>query len=268
MPGTVTEIFSSVQGEGLLVGARQVFIRLTGCNLHCAYCDTVIATPAQNCRIETHAGERDFICQPNPIEAGTLATIIEEYQLSLHHSISITGGEPLLQTPFIQEFLPLLKGRTRRGIFLETNGTLPDQLQEVIHLVDIIGMDIKLPSVTRLAPYWSEHRRFLETASRKEVFVKTVIGADTLDTEIELTAKLIKDCHPAIPLILQPVTPIPEQVASILGDSTHPQKTIASVAKRVEAVTPARALQLQDLALKHLDRVLIIPQTHKMMDQL
>lgn len=241
----VTEIFSSVQGEGPFVGCRQVFIRLHGCNLHCAFCDTVLCRDPAFCRVEVTPGRRDFKHLPNPLKAGDIAAAVEAFGLSLHHSVSLTGGEPLLRTSLIRELAPLLKG-TRRGIYLETNGTLPDELSEVIDLVDMVAMDFKLPSVTGLPPFWDEHRRFLKIAVLKETCVKIVVGEDTTLTEIEKAAELIQSAAAGVPLILQPV--------SRTGDT--------------RGISPAHALGLQRQALTMLADVRIIPQTHKMMGQL
>lgn len=241
----ITEIFSSVQGEGPLVGCRQVFIRLHGCNLNCAYCDTVSREEPAFCRLEARPGWRDFRLLPNPLSAGAVSAAAAELGLPLHHSVSLTGGEPLLHASFIRKLAPLLKG-TRRGIYLETNGTLPDRLLEVIDLVDIVAMDFKMPSVTGLPPFWEEHRRFLEIAAAKNVFVKTVVGEETTMKEIEKAARLIKSVAADIPLILQPVS----------RNGGH------------KGISPAHVLDLQRQAMAELADVRIIPQTHKMMGQL
>ena len=72
-PMNLVEIFSSIQGEGLFVGCRQVFVRLAGCNLFCRYCDTrdSFAVPAA-ARVETEAGSRMFGSITNPVAASEL----------------------------------------------------------------------------------------------------------------------------------------------------------------------------------------------------
>lgn len=240
MPGQLAEIFSSVQGEGLLVGCRQVFIRLRGCNLNCAFCDTPDGASGF-CRAEQHPGHRDFKQLANPLSAETVAATVHAYDLSLHHSISFTGGEPLLQTAFMRQLIPLLQG-TRHGIYLETNGTLPGALAEVIDLIDIIGMDIKLPSISGLPPLWEEHRCFLSIAAQKQVFVKVVAGEATTAEEIVLAAGLISEFNQEITMIIQPVSP---------------------AKSGIKTIPPGRVLDLQQLALKQLAHVLVVPQTHK-----
>ncbi|HQB38817.1 MAG TPA: 7-carboxy-7-deazaguanine synthase QueE, partial [Deltaproteobacteria bacterium] len=58
-PLYINEIFSSIQGEGLLAGRRQIFVRLTGCNLYCSYCDTPVE-PSAFCNIETSPGSTRY----------------------------------------------------------------------------------------------------------------------------------------------------------------------------------------------------------------
>ena len=246
MSAPVLEIFSSAQGEGLLTGCRQLFIRLAGCNLHCAFCDTLVKS-SDYCLIEKRPGARDYLKIPNPLKAYEVADIAAGFDLAGHHSFSVTGGEPLLHVQFIKDLAPLLTGLTRQGLYLETNGTLPEQLEQVVHLFDCVGMDIKLPSVSLMPPLWEVHRRFLAIAARRQVFVKVVVGEETTDSEIEQTADLIRECNKEITLIIQPVTP-------------------AGVVERT--ISPPKALHLQSLALSRLSNVLLIPQTHKIMGQL
>ncbi|MDD4169767.1 MAG: 7-carboxy-7-deazaguanine synthase QueE [Desulfotomaculaceae bacterium] len=245
MAGSVIEIFSSVQGEGPLVGCRQVFIRLSGCNLHCVFCDTLAGAEPNFCRIEQHPGKRDYKQALNPLTAAEVAAAAADFNLSRHHSVSLTGGEPLLHCNFIKELAPLLQG-SRHGIYLETNGTLAAELAGVIDLIDIVGMDFKLPSISGLPPLWEEHQQFLKIAGQKDVFVKVVAGANTLATEIETAASLIKEIDAGITMVIQPVSP----------------------AGGVRGVAPGRLLELQSLALNILADVRVIPQTHKIMGQL
>ena len=245
MPAGVIEIFSSIQGEGIYVGVRQIFLRLAGCNLSCRYCDTPVDNPAE-CSVEFVPGSGLFHNFANPLTTEIIMDIIIKLEPLKQHSISLTGGEPLLSVSFLKELLPVLKASGLR-IYLETNGTLPEQLKEVITLLDFISMDFKLPGATFCGDYWDRHREFLDVARQKNVFVKTVITANTTDDEIRQSAGLIKDIDPAIPLVLQPVTP---------------------GANNVAAPGARRVIEIQNLALEHINEVRVIPQTHKYLGQL
>lgn len=243
----LVECFSSIQGEGVLVGLRQVFLRFSGCNLNCSFCDTpgMSAIPEQ-CLLEQTPGRRDFIEVPNPVQLERVAGLLESWTAAwpgIHHSISVTGGEPLLYGALLEEWLPVF--RKLLPIYLETNGTLPEALAPLIPHLDQIGMDIKLPSSTGCPELWDQHHAFLELAAMKEVFVKIVVGQNTEDWEIQRSCAMIAAVDAEIPLILQPVT---------LDDG------------RI-GITPLRTLELQELC-SSLREVRVIPQTHKFMGQL
>jgi len=87
---------------------------------------------------------------------------------------------------------------------METNGTLPQELARVVDLVDVVAMDVKLPSSTGQREFWQEHAQFLSTAKKKDVFVKAVISLATSQEEILRTIGLIRDSHSAAVLVLQP----------------------------------------------------------------
>jgi 7-carboxy-7-deazaguanine synthase len=206
----LSEIFSSFQGEGLYVGERQIFLRFAGCNLTCQYCDSPQAlAPVPAYKLEASPGSRKFEQRPNPAAGEKIIELVTAFDrpAGLHHSLSLTGGEPLLQVDFMKEFIPELKKTSRLPVYLETNGTLPDHLDEIIEQIDIVAMDMKLPSATGFSPCWKEHRKFLETAYLKEVFVKVVVARGAGLKEIEEAAALIKEVDEKIPLVLQPVSP-------------------------------------------------------------
>jgi len=238
----VVEVFSSIQGEGQCVGYRQVFLRLAGCNLKCAYCDTPDSRKlVAEGHIEKTAGKREFEIISNPISIATLSGYVNNLLILPHHSVSLTGGEPLCQAEAIATLAPLINGR----IYLETNGTLPSALSIVLPHIDIISMDIKLPSVTG-QDLWQEHKEFLCLANTRRVFVKLVVTNKTSTEEFQRAIDLIAAVNHDIPFIIQPVTPIND----------------------CEGVTPDMVLIWQAQALTRLRDVRVIPQTHKFMGQL
>lgn len=247
MPGSanVVELFSSIQGEGLYVGCRQIFVRFFSCNLECAYCDTPRSLEeVRSCLVERTPGKGDFYKLPNPLDVKTLNDIVFSFETvsGTNHSISLTGGEPLLQGKFLGKWLPQLNRKFK--IYLETNGTLYEELEEIIDYVDVISMDIKLPAAASIEPQWERHHRFLGIAREKELFIKLVVTADTSDDEFMQAVDFLAVEDKKIPLIIQPVTPY------------------AGVKDKVGA---GRILELHGMASRCLINVRVIPQTHKMM---
>lgn len=116
----INEIFVSIQGEGLNIGLLSIFIRFSGCNLKCNYCDT-----------EHHDGE---IMAVNDI-----LKRIKDYKIK---EVCITGGEPLIQLEGLKVLVKELKA-LNYTITLETNGTIYD---EIFNLVDLVSFDVKMPS--------------------------------------------------------------------------------------------------------------------------
>lgn len=180
----VREIFISIQGEGPYIGVKQLFIRFCGCNLECEYCDT------------KDIPNEDYL-EFTPDE---LKEYIKDFNLKSIHSISLTGGEPLLWEEFLKEFLPMLNNK----IYLETNATLKTHLESIINHIDIISADIKLPSASGIENSFAVHDEFFKTAKKydKEIFAKIVFDENILDDEINHCIKLAQKYE--LPLILQP----------------------------------------------------------------
>lgn len=222
MKGYVQELFTSIQGEGIYIGQRQTFVRFLGCNRACEYCDTPDA------RVQTGAFEYHGQQFDNPVDVEFITQKITE------HSVSITGGEPLLQPEFLVE---ICKGLKILGtdVYLETNGTLPDALQRVIDFTDTVALDFKIESATGEKTPWDTHAQFLNIAAQKNTFVKIIVNHNVSSQEIASVCDIIKSVDERIPLVIQPIT--------------------------LKPMMPYFDIQKQ--ALTRLPDVRIIPQIHK-----
>lgn len=102
----VNELFYSIQGEGTFTGRPSIFIRTSGCNLACIFCDTPYTS---------HDPEQEYL------EVWEIVQKIEELRPDCHH-IVITGGEPMMQ----KDLPDLVNSLKKRGnmITIETNGTI------------------------------------------------------------------------------------------------------------------------------------------------
>lgn len=180
MKAKINEIFSSIQGEGEFVGYKQLFIRFCGCNLDCNYCDT------------------EFLKGNEYSPSELYAKISKDYDLDSYHSISLTGGEPLLHCEFLKEFLPLVQNYK---IYLETNATLSENLNKIRDNIDYIAADIKLKSSTG-QDVLKLHDEFFKTAAGIETFAKIVFNKQITDDEITQSVNLAKKYN--LPIILQP----------------------------------------------------------------
>jgi len=185
----ISELFFSIQGEGVFIGYPQIFIRFAGCNLSCRYCDLSKNLSVKKLTV--------------PELVNRILTIIKEK--GSVHSVSLTGGEPLLQADFLTGFLPLLK-RKKNPVYLETNGTLPEELKKIGKYLDFIAMDLKIPSATEQAAQWCAHRYFLQECQYlpSQIFVKVAVTSGTDSREISYVAKLVRKINPKTPLIIQP----------------------------------------------------------------
>jgi len=245
----LSEIFSSVQGEGPYVGERHLFVRFCGCHRDCIFCDTNTER-TETVLVETDPGSGSFEQVRNPLSVEQVVDLVRAVdRKKTNKRIALTGGAPLLQARYLRELLPLLCAE-EYSIYLETAGDLPQQLKSIIEWVDIVAMDVKLSSVTKEPNTFPAHWQFLKTCRNfdVDVFVKMVLSAETHEGELIEAAKGIKKAGGVDTLVvLQPMT---------------------KAAKTDAVPNGEQLLRWQDKVAGVLPNVRIIPQTHKMLEML
>lgn len=246
--GAIGEIFSSVQGEGLYVGRRQVFVRFYGCPLRCIYCDTKefwISKPF--CRVEVEPGSGRFR-KCRLLDADGVVREVMRLRTSDLHSVSLTGGEPLASPQFLLELAQKLKGKGLKT-YLETAGTDPRAAREVSDFIDFACVDLKLPDHGAVPR--SKWRELLtsELACIRilrgrgvEVFGKVVLLKTSSARTFSRICKKFSELK--VPLVLQPVTP--------MGKARPP-----SMLELFRLSSLASSMGVKE--------VVIIPQVHKLM---
>lgn len=213
----VKDVFYSYQGEGPYIGKPQIFVRFFGCNIECAYCD-----------------EPDLPHQKVNLKCDDVLSQIHHYNGLPLHSISITGGEPLVHVAAIQELIPHISA----PLYLETNATLPDALEKIVDNITYFSIDFKPHHSTAFPAFLAM------LSDRSGVFVKVVLTNDTKLDDLSVMVDSIHQSCPNIPVIIQPVTPF---------------------AYVTEAVTRPIIDRAYQFLSSSLNDVRVIPQAHKMM---
>lgn len=226
----IGEVFSSIQGEGKLLGRRQVFIRFSGCNLDCNYCDT---PTSRNSEYGKYLSVDELVREVNDL-------ITPDF-----HSLSLTGGEPLLHADFIKEFLenyPI-------DALIETNGSLPDELKKISNLIKFASVDIKLPEHD--ASYdWNilmgNELKSINLLMEEGIntYCKLVVLPSTeADTVAFIASKIAREVQNIgeLSLVIQPASPLSKW-----------------------AENSDKLLEISQITGKYLD-VMVIPQIHKIL---
>ena len=155
----IAELFYSIQGEGVLVGVPSVFIRTSGCNLRCSWCDTPYTS-----------------WQPEGNEF-TIEQILDEVKAHPARHVVVTGGEPMI----LPEIVPLTERLRGLGlhITMETAGTVFRPVA-----CDLMSISPKLANSTPSGPWATQHDRLriqpdtlLELMGRYEYQLKFVIAS-------------------------------------------------------------------------------------------
>lgn len=237
MKTRINEVFSSIQGEGKLLGRRQIFVRFSGCNLNCNYCDT--------------PKSRDLL-YGEEISTDELDSKIEELLTPDFHSVSLTGGEPLLHADFIKELLE----KCNFNALLETNGSLPHELEKTVDLIKYASVDIKLP----------EHEALSGTADSPSQW------GDLLNSELESINLLIEEgINTYCKIVVLPSTKVDTIgfIASKLADEIN---NVSKLSLVIQPSSPlynwenrwSQLFKFSEISGEYID-VLIIPQIHKLL---
>ena len=191
----INEIFYSLQGEGKWTGLPNIFIRTTGCNLRCSFCDTKYAYD----------------------EGETMSTeeIVENIKNYPCKNVCITGGEPLIQ----DETLDLINILIKEGykICLETNGS--KKLEELSNNKSLmISLDIKCPSSKMNEKMQLENINLLEQKDQLKFII-------TNKKDYNYAKKMIYKYKPICYVFFQPVWGInPNNLAKwIINDGLNVQ---------------------------------------------
>ena len=172
---TVTEYFTSINGEGPRSGELSVFVRFRGCNLCCSFCDT-----------------RWSCTDSAPARLMSADDIVDKVIKTGIKNVTLTGGEPLLQKE-LYVLTDSLIGLSRR-VEIETNGSLPIEALAKRKLRPVFTMDYKLPSSGMEDKMCTDNFGFLKAQDT----VKLVVGSrEDLERAKEIINKyeLTKRCH-------------------------------------------------------------------------
>lgn len=172
---TVTEYFTSINGEGPRSGELSVFVRFRGCNLCCSFCDT-----------------RWSCTDSAPARLMSADDIVDKVIKTGIKNVTLTGGEPLLQKE-LYVLTDSLIGLSRR-VEIETNGSLPIEALAKRKLRPVFTMDYKLPSSGMEDKMCTDNFAFLKAQDT----VKLVVGSrEDLERAKEIINKyeLTKRCH-------------------------------------------------------------------------
>jgi organic radical activating enzyme len=212
--GYVGQIFNSIQGEGLYVGRRQIFVRFAGCSLSCLYCDTMEFRKfrPRECEVQTRPGSAEFRRLRNPMSHEEVLGHVRRLRTPDVHSVSLTGGEPLLAGDFL---IDISRSCRESGLstYLETSGADSGTMGRVAEHINIAAIDIKLPEHQAVPRQRWRHLLREELSCFKaalrdgiKTFAKIVVLPSTKASVIAQVCSKLAEVG-EIPVVLQPVTP-------------------------------------------------------------
>jgi organic radical activating enzyme len=229
----VSEIFTSIEGEGIFVGKKTLFIRFSGCHLKCRWCDTKYA-------LQLDSGTDYQIDEIKDL-------IIKELQ-PFTYKVNFTGGEPLLQTEAVIELADFVKKQTNVKTYMESSCFDSELFSKVLPYIDICKIEFKTDDskVVEDEEYDNlilNEIKCLELAveSNKATYIKIVV---TNSTNLESFKNLVYNISKKI------------KPSDILGFIIQPSFGI-------DQPTVNKLLDTYDIVQPMFPEVRIIPQLHK-----
>lgn len=167
----ISEIFTSIEGEGIFSGTKTMFIRLAGCHLKCRWCDTEYALPLDSGR------------QYSINEA---IDLIEKHIQPFTYKVNFTGGEPLLQHRALISLADFIKTSIGLRTYIESSCFDSQRFSEIVQYFDICKIEFKTPDsgATTIDNYKNLLRNEFECLdiaqkSNKLTFIKVVTTRST-----------------------------------------------------------------------------------------
>jgi len=227
------EIFTSIEGEGILYGTKTLFVRLAGCPFTCFYCDTVDALPMNS--------GKEYSVED-------ACKMIDEHLEDYTFKVSFTGGEPLVQHEAIKEMAKHVKSKNI-PTYLESSCYDSAKFSHVLPVIDFVKIEFKTKESEFVDS--SHYPNLLENAfeclksaikSQKTTFIKIVVSEKTqLDDFKELVLKIF-------------TTISKNEISGFIIQPTY----------GVAEPSLEKLLQFYDAVFPSYDQVRVIPQLHKL----
>jgi len=229
----VSEIFTSFEGEGVFVGKKTLFIRLSGCHLKCRWCDTKYALPLES--------GTDY-------ELNEVKDLIVKQLQPFTYKVNFTGGEPLLQTDAVVQLADFIKTHTNLRTYIESSCFDSELFSKILPYMDICKVEFKTEDskVVDDGDYDDLLRnefRCLELAvkNNKTTYIKIVVtnstNLDSFKNLVDYISKKIK----------------PSDIMAFIIQPSH----------GLDQPTVNKLLDTYDIAQPVFPEVRIIPQLHK-----
>ena len=164
------EIFTSVEGEGILYGTKTMFVRLAGCPFTCFYCDTLDALPMDS---------------GNEYAIEEVCNLIDKNLEKNTYKVNFTGGEPLVQTEGVLEMAKYVQSRNI-PTYLESSCYDSEKFSRVLPFIDFIKIEFKTPEAKFVDA--NHYSKLIENAleclkisvdSKKITYIKIVVSEKT-----------------------------------------------------------------------------------------
>jgi 7-carboxy-7-deazaguanine synthase len=229
----ISEIFTSIEGEGIYVGTKTMFVRLAGCHLKCRWCDTDYALALDSGREYSLKEAKEMI-----------ESCLQPYT----YKVNFTGGEPLLQDQAIISLAKFLRNGKGLKTYLESSCFDAYRFSNVLPYIDICKIEFKTSDsgVTEDKNYYNllqNEFKCLKLATRhgKTTYIKVVT---TNSTSINWFKELIHDIFTKI------------RASEISGFVIQPSHDM-------DEPTLEKLLSFYDIVFPSYSEVRIIPQLHK-----